>query len=226
MKTRNAYALRDFDAARILQRRFFKEFHFAADKSDAEILQSMSATDFDSFETTQQKFDAMDVLIVKVVEYQKRIKRHGNRLTKYARAVEFRIATDVNINISDLRARHKRASDLSMKYCGCFSADGVTTHFLGGICVNDVGGLFQEIANRYKELEEKIKTHYRKIFATRLKQTRKEMRLTQTEFGTKLGLSQRGISNFENAVYEPSLAVLVKISKKLKRPVGWFLGVN
>lgn len=225
-KTRDAFAFRDFAPERILQRRFFKDFYFDANKSDEEILQKFSATDSDSFEITQEKFDTMDDLLVRAVEYQKHIKRHGDRLTKYTRALEYKIATDETANIEVLRKRHKRVDELSMKYCGAVTAAGIASYLFAGIAVKDVGGLCQKIAKVYKELDGKIKSHYRKIFAERLKQARKELRLTQNAFGNLLGLTQRGVSNFENAIYEPSLAVLVKISEKLNRPVGWFLGVS
>lgn len=43
-KTKNAFAFHDFDSARILQRPFFRNFYFEPDKSDEEILQSLSKT--------------------------------------------------------------------------------------------------------------------------------------------------------------------------------------
>ena len=224
-KTKDAFAFRDFDEERILQRRYFKDFHFDEDKTDAEIIAAMSANDFDSFETTQKKIDALDVLLAKAAEYQKHMKRHGKRLTKYAHVVANKIATDENADISALRAKHKRAGELSMEYSGCVS-DGTTTYFRGGIAVDVCGSLCQRLAVSYKELDEKIKSHYRKIFAERLRSVRKELKLTQADLGRQLGITQRGISNFENAIYEPSLATLVKISETLKRPVGWFLGAN
>ncbi len=223
-KTKDAFALRDFDEEKILQRRFFRELNLP-DMTDEEILQRMGAKDFDSFEETQAKLEAMEILLGRTAEYQKHIKRHGDRLTRYARAVEYTITTDDEADIAAFKLRYSRAEKLSVKYSGCFTAYGMTSNFLGGIAVDNVGRLCDKIAARYKELDGKIKAHYRKIFATRLKQVRKEMGLTQTELGMQLGLSQRGISNFENADREPSIAMLVKISKKLKRPIDWFLGV-
>lgn len=229
-KTKNAFAFRDFDADRILQRRFFilqqKWFSewILPDMTDEEILQKMGMTDFDSFEETQDKLEAMEVLIGSVAAYQKHIKRHGDRLTRYARSVEYKITTDDKADIAALRKRHERATDLSIKYCGAFTAYGVTSHFLGGIAVMKVGGLCDKIIAQCKELDGKVKAHYRKIFATRLKEARKEMGLTQTDFGFLVGLSQRAISNFENADREPSIAALVKISKRTKRPIDWLLG--
>ena len=224
-KTRNAFAFRGFDSERILQRRFFREMKLP-ETTDERILEKLSMTDSDSFEGTQAKMATIGNLLSKVAEYQKHIKRHGDRLTRYARAVEHTITTDEKADIAALKLRYSRAGKLSVKYSGSFTAYGLTSTFLGGIAVDDVGGLCNKLAARYKELDAKIKAHYRKIFATRLKQARKEIGLTQAELGTQLGVSQRGISNFENADREPSIAMLVKISEKLKRPVGWFLGAS
>lgn len=223
-KTRDAFAFRDFDPERILQRPFFRGFEVDFDKTDEEILQKFSATDSDSFEITRDKFDIIGALLVRAVEYQqKHIKRHGDRLTKYTRALEYKIATDETANIEVLRKRHKRVDELSMKYCGAVTAEGITSYLFAGIAVKDVGGLCQKIAKIYKELDGKIKSHYRKIFAERLKQARKELRLTQAELGMRLGLSQRAISNYENAERDPSVDLLVRISTKSKHPIDWFL---
>lgn len=227
-KTKNAFALRGFDEARILQRNFFQTLYLPKG-TDEEILQKMGAKAKDNFEITQQKLDAMGKLLARVAEYQQHIKRHGNRLARYARAVEYKITTDRNADISALRTRHDKAIQLSMDYCGLLMTAGIITNSidnfaLGGIAVDYVGRLCDKVAGRYKQLDEKIKTHYRNTFATRLKEARKEMGLTQTDFGFLVGLSQRAISNFENADREPSIAALVKISKRTKRPIDWLLG--
>lgn len=224
-KMKNAFAFRGFDTERILQRKFFRELNLL-DMTDEEILQKMGMTDFDSFEETQAKLVTMGALLERVAQYQKHIKRHSDRLTKYARAVEHKITTDEKADIAALKLRYSRAGKLSVKYSGSFTAYGLTSTFLGGIAVEDVGGLCNKLAARYKELDAKIKAHYRKIFAMRLRRARKEMGLTQTELSIQLGTSQRGVSNLENAIHEPSLSTLVKVSEKLNHPVGWFLGVT
>lgn len=225
-RTKNAFAFRDFDAEKILQRKFFQNLNLPKG-TDEEILQKMGMADFDSFEETQAKLEAMEALLRRTAEYQKHVVRHGDRLTRYVRAVEHTITTDDKADIAALKKRHFAATNLVRKYSGHRPVEWAPPIIILGVTASaDIGRLCDKIAARYKELDEKIKTHYRKIFATRLKRVRKEMRLTQTELGMQLGLSQRAISNFENAVHEPSLAILVKISEKLKRPVGWFLGAS
>lgn len=223
-KKRNAFALKGFDAERILQRPFFKSLKFRA-STDAEILQTLKADDSDSLEVMEEKVQELGEVAFQVASYQRHLKRHGDRLRKYTQAIANRIAADDEVDITELRARYKRASELSMKYCGCVSdTKGTTTFYLGGITVDDVGGLIQKIVERYKELTEKVKVQYRKIFASRLKQARKEMKLTQSGLATKLKLSQRAVGSYENAENEPSIAMLIRISKELKRPIDWLVG--
>ena len=54
MKTKNAFAFRDFDSTRILQRPFFKNFYFEPNKSDAEILDSLSESTEDSIDSLEK----------------------------------------------------------------------------------------------------------------------------------------------------------------------------
>lgn len=227
MKTKDAFAFRDFDEKRILQRPFFKGFHFAADKSDAEILQDLSYADSDSIEILLQKFDMLDDLLTTAAKYQKHIKRHGDRLTKYARRLESKAISDEDANIARLREMHKRADKLSMDYCGIVTAEGVISRYgFTGIAVDDIGGLCQRIAERYKDVDERIKRHYTNIFAERLKFARIAKNMTQEKLAIILKITQKAVSNYEKGLREPSFALLVKISQKLNRPVGWFLGAE
>lgn len=226
-KTRNAYALRGFDEKRILQRPFFRDLHFSADKMDEEIFKDFCLEPFEPFADSRAKLDILETVFVYAIQYGKRIQRHGERLLKYMQAVEYRVTTNPNVDISTLRDHHNRAGQFLFKYCGITRDfnNGLTKYAVKGILA-DIGNLGRQISFYCKELDEKIKIHYRKIFAERLKSVRKELKMTQTEFAWRLGLSQRGISNFENAVHEPNLAMLANFSQKLKRPIDWFLGLT
>ena len=61
MKTKNAFAFRDFDSSHILQRPFFKNFYFDSDKSDTEILKSLKDTAEDSVDFLEKKKRYMTV---------------------------------------------------------------------------------------------------------------------------------------------------------------------
>lgn len=224
-KTKDAFALKDFDPSRILQRRFFTEFGFGADLTDREILQSLSYSPIDSQEIMEKKLSDLENIFRRVTEYQQHIKRHGQRLTEYISLIANRIAKDETANIDVLRANYRRAEKLSMKYCGCVTENSsVTAIFLGGIAINDVGGLCTEISKRYNKLDGEVQHVYRKVFADRLKFARQKTKMSQKEFAEKLGLSQNGYSPYENGQRNPSIPMLIRLSRLLNRSADWLLG--
>ena len=84
MKTKNAFAFRDFDSARILQRPFFKNFYFESDKSDTEILDSLSESKKDSVDTLERKLYVIKAVIERLRAFRHLIDRHNKtRLSKY-----------------------------------------------------------------------------------------------------------------------------------------------
>lgn len=232
-KTKDAFALRDFDGERILQRPFFKGFHFDADKSDAEILQDLSyghdnAIIIDGnivIKEYEKKLNTVEDLLTRVADYQKHIKRHGDRLTRYAQAIANKLATDDTADIISLRASHKRANDLLVKYCGQMILS------YGIVNITDVTGVIEfveelrnKIAPQFKELDEMVKHVYRKNFADRLRFARQATGLSQKAFAPKIGMSQNGYSYFETAQRDPSIPTLIRLSKIFNRSTDWLLG--
>lgn len=85
MKTRNAFAFRDFDATRILQRPYFKNFreeYHIADKTDEEILESLNAADDDSVDDMERKLHAIEIVHEKLIDFNHFIGRHQKRLNQ------------------------------------------------------------------------------------------------------------------------------------------------
>lgn len=82
MKTRNAFALRDFDAQRILQRPFFNDFHFDSSKTDSQILQLLKAADNDSVDDMEQKLHTIEKVHEKLNDFYHFISRHQKRLNR------------------------------------------------------------------------------------------------------------------------------------------------
>ena len=80
-KTRNAFALQDFNEERILQRRFFKQFNLPK-ATDAEILKSLQVDDTDSVENMEKKMSTIEKILDKLVDYHHFIGRHLNRLSR------------------------------------------------------------------------------------------------------------------------------------------------
>ena len=75
MKTRNAFWLRDFDAERILQRRYFKDFQFG-EKPDAEILADLLVKDDDDISAMEEKVHALKNL-------HNRLKQFNDKIVRY-----------------------------------------------------------------------------------------------------------------------------------------------
>lgn len=85
LKTKNAFALRDFDATRILQRPYFKNFreeYHIGDKTDEEILESLKAADDDSTADMEQKFHTLEIINEELVNFHGFISRHQKRLNR------------------------------------------------------------------------------------------------------------------------------------------------
>lgn len=229
MKTRDAFAFRNFDEQRILSRKFFRGWrkgcHVEDGLSDEEILARFSTADDDSIKITQEKISALEELMFRGTKYQKRILRHGEKIAKYTQLLERKIATDPTVDINQMRARHKRARELSMKYCGYMYQIGESKMRRVGISTGDVGGLVEKICKIYAALDEKRRLYYRKSFAARLKQARKATGLTQKEFAQKLHMSQPGYLQYETARRDPSIPTLIELAKSLNTSVDWLLGL-
>ena len=62
-----------------------------------------------------------------------------------------------------------------------------------------------------------------KKLGKKIKVTRVELDLNQTDLAKKIGAKQKSISRYENGLSMPSIETLMKISKVLKKPAGYFL---
>ena len=160
MKTKNAFAFRDFDSSRILQRPFFKDFHFDADKSDAQILESLSITTEDSVDSLERKLYVIKATHERLTAFRRLINRHNeNRLDKYNKRKSK--SQDVKINEPQRLAP-------------------VMEYFSASLRVLELMNKFKQL---YSEIEKKIQVRYRKEFGTRLRRLRQDLGLTQAKFG-------------------------------------------
>jgi transcriptional regulator with XRE-family HTH domain len=62
------------------------------------------------------------------------------------------------------------------------------------------------------------------IFAERLIQRRKELKLTQTKLAAAVGLDQRQISSYENALHVPAADTVARLATALDTSADWLLG--
>lgn len=64
------------------------------------------------------------------------------------------------------------------------------------------------------------------IFATRLKQLREDIGLTQKEFSEMVGFTQATLSAYENNPKNPSLNILINIATKCNVSLDWLCGIS
>jgi transcriptional regulator with XRE-family HTH domain len=62
-----------------------------------------------------------------------------------------------------------------------------------------------------------------KKLGKKIKLSRIELDLNQTQLANKIKAKQKSISRYETGVSMPSIATLVKIAKVLRKPAGYFL---
>ncbi len=62
-----------------------------------------------------------------------------------------------------------------------------------------------------------------KKLGKKIKLARIELDMNQTEFANKIKAQQRSISRYENGISIPSIVMLLKIAKVLKKPASYFL---
>ena len=63
-------------------------------------------------------------------------------------------------------------------------------------------------------------------FAERLKELRKECKMSQAQLATKLGVNQRTISNWEKEIRQPDYDMLLKIATVLDVSTDYLLGLS
>ena len=64
------------------------------------------------------------------------------------------------------------------------------------------------------------------IFASRVQELRKQKRLTQTELGDAIGLTQKAISTIESGVSETTFGKLVLLAKFFQVSTDYLLGLT
>ncbi len=64
------------------------------------------------------------------------------------------------------------------------------------------------------------------MFAERIKELRLSLGLNQIQFGRKLFVTKQCVSNWENGNIQPSIDMLIKISKTFSVSIDYLLGIS
>ncbi len=205
LKTKDAFALANFDKDRILSRSFFRSLNLPSDKTDKEILQSFNCS---TVEEIEQTVEELSEILQRLKEYHTRIRKHFERLENLSKkfAVEY-----ADIGDKDSRIRFQRTKNMLLSY----------KLFVDSIVA--LGGVIREEIDGSKNLFE---TTCRRNFAERLKQVRKSAGMTQREFAKATEFTQTDIANYERAMKLPGFLSLRRLIKYTNRDANFWLGVD
>lgn len=202
-KTRDAFAFRGFDSERILQRPYFKEFDFDADKSDAQILQTLRVADDDTVDDMEEKLHVIKATHERLGKYRQLINRHyQTRCDKYNK----RKAAALGIKVSELK-RPARTLEYFTEELSCLE-------------------LMEKFGRLYYEVEKMIQARYRKEFTARLKQARLKAGLKQKELGDLVQVSPQGFSLYERGERDIPIHTVIRLAKVLDLSGDQILGLK
>ena len=202
-KTKNAFAFRDFDSTRILQRPFFKSFYFDTNKSDTEILQSLSTTE-DSVDSSEKKLYAIQAILERLGAFRHLIDRHNEtRLNKYNK----KKSKSENVKITELQRPAP-----------------VMEYFSASLSVLELTNKFEKL---YYDIEKKLQSRYRTEFANRLKGIRKNIGLTQKQLGALIRVSPDVYSVYERGERRDlPIHMIIRLAKALNMSSDQLLGLK
>ena len=204
-KTKDAFALRGFDIEHFLQ------VKLAECSLAPTALKSLDA-DKDNFDDLQRARKSYARLDDAFKSFRKKIIRHIDRLLNYSMTFTKDIARldDDQYYFSVVKPQSKRLADLSGRYTAISQKLIEAEHKIKGIIYN---------------IDQYQRGYYAKIFATRLRQARIALGLTQSELAEKLGVKRGTYNAYETARNEPNISILALVAREFNQPLNWFLGL-
>lgn len=203
MKTKSAFAFRNFDSSRILQRPFFKDLYFEPDKSDVEILESLSKETEDLVESWERNLYIIKATHERLARFRYLIDRHNEkRLNKYNK----KKSESKGIKITELRRPAP-----------------VMEYFSASLSVLELMNKFEKL---YHKIDKKLQAGYRKDFANRLKHARQALGLTQKQLGALIQVSPQAFYLYENGKRDVSVPTIIRLAKVLNMDGNQILGLE
>lgn len=199
---KHAFAFRDFDTERILQRPFFKSFKLDRTKADTEILETLKAADSDSIDAMEKKLQTIKATHDRLEKFRHLIERHTKRCDRYNK----RKAVSLGVTSTELK---RFAPTLE--------------YFTAGL---DCAELADRLAKLYCDLEKQIQGRYKKEFTSRLKQARIAAGLKQKELGDLVQVSPQGFSLYERGERDIPIHTVIRLAKVLKLSGDQILGLK
>lgn len=212
MKTRDAFAFRDFDGKRILQRPYFRQFGFS-DASDEEILATLKVTDEDELASLEEKNQRLNDIFYRLKNFHALIMRHNNeRLTSYHRSLRKKLIDADAADTLSFQAKIGREQSLMTSYVLDFA-----------MAVMD---LMSTVQNLWQASEKALQAAYRRQIGERIKQAREQAGLSRRELGDAIHISPAGYAYYERGQRDVTTISLIRIARTLKVSSDWLIGLE
>lgn len=210
-KTKDAFALRDFDAERILQRNFFLQrigFTFADyDENIIDVYNVAANSHLGSAEMVD-RIDTLQKFNVAAIAYTKLLDRHIKRLenfcTRYAKNF-------VSSSVQMWQEKYRRAEGLQQAYANALSK---------------LLSLQKKIDELERDGEKAIDKQRRKEFSERLQDARQKAGLKQSDLARKVGVASTTVANYEQGRSDPQIPMLIRLSQVLNISADSLLGLS
>ena len=230
MKTIDAFAFRDFDEKKILQRPYFKKIrdeYKIGNETDAEIISALSLADDDSLSTLERKHKTADKIFSRLLEFVNFISRHSQKLQEYYKRIHKKYTGD-NSNVGVVGSfqkavNHELNKELLQKKITREQSLVLTYSLHALIALDDLANC---IRDSWYSLEQKLQETYRENFGERLRQARIKAKLTRKQVSYRINISPNGYGQYESGRREPSLTSLIRLARTLDVSLDELIGVT
>ena len=201
-KTKDAFALNDFDKARILQRKFFFPMpmsynsDFNTDDENLDTFYNVAASSKEGTLKMRQELAKTQRLKALTAAYTKRIFEHTLKLEKFMRQ-------------GKSNTIKQRAASLQQEYLKI---------------VESIGDLQKKINLLIRNGEKAIAKTFCKELGERIRQARETLSLERKDVATTLGISLNTLAQYERGERELSPYTLARLSEILRRSANCLLG--
>ena len=211
MKTENAFALKNFDAERILQRNFFfKRLGLVhEDTDDANILDMYDARNVAHLGSAEmvEQLTKLQKFKAAVADYKKLLELHTNRLEVLSTSYAKKFAETA---VQMWQDKYRRANNHLQEY----------KKNIVSLCK-----LQKKVEELERAGEKAIDDQRRKEFSIRLKEKRQNLGMKQSDVASKVKVAPATIANYEQGRADPQIPMLIKIAQVLDVSADWLLGL-
>ena len=226
-KKLNAFALKNFDGKRILQRPYFRELGLPQ-VDDTEILNGLKFCDDDSLSELEQKLDTLNKILNGLSAFSEWIRKNNERHGKYLK--KFFISHFKRYKGKDFPAILEKMQSgeilVDEKFQNILAREKNLNFYYSCEIAGAIDDLYYDIGILEDELEIRLQEVYRRNFATRLKKARIKAGLSRQQLGAVIKLSPNGIGQYEIGRREPSITSLIRLARKLNVSVDWLIGAT